>query len=100
MRESPDPNPRRVLAGRANRAQRPPLSAESRQTLRTRTLQVKPWTVSTGPKTAAGKARSSANGRRRQKGAISVRQLRADLAAAKQLIRAVKRFLATVRDSG
>ena len=100
MRKSPDPNPRRVFAGQANRTQRPPLSTESRQSLRTRTLQVKPWIASTGPKTTAGKARSSAIGRLRQKGPISVRQLRADLAAAKQLIRAVKRFLAMVRDSG
>jgi hypothetical protein len=39
--------------------------------------QNQPWLNSTGPKTAAGKARSAANGKLRQTGALSVREVRA-----------------------
>jgi hypothetical protein len=36
-----------------------------------------PWLHSTGPKTATGKARSAANGKLRQTGVLSVREVRA-----------------------
>jgi hypothetical protein len=74
------PNPRRVAAGRKNRLRRGPLTDEGRQLLRLTALRNKPWRFSTGPRTAAGKASSSANGRWRQKSKQSQRQLRAAVA--------------------
>ena len=49
------------------------LSPEGRERLRAAALKHKPWTHSTGPQTAAGRAQAAANGKRRQKGVISVR---------------------------
>ena len=50
------PNPRRVAAGRRNRALRPPLSADARQRLRDSALRNKPWKKSRGPTSDQGKA--------------------------------------------
>jgi hypothetical protein len=36
---------------------------------------VRPWEYSTGPRTAAGRARSALNGKIRQKGRYSIREL-------------------------
>ena len=69
-------NPRRVVAGRRNRLLRGPLTPEGRERLRQAVMKTKPWLSSTGPRTAAGKARSAENGRKRQKGERSIRQLR------------------------
>jgi hypothetical protein len=41
----------------------------------------RPWELTRGPNTAAGKARSAANGRYRQKGQKSLRELQAELQA-------------------
>lgn len=54
-------NPKRVAAGRANRAKRKPISAETREKLRKAIRRNKPWLWSTGPKTAAGKKKSASN---------------------------------------
>ncbi len=48
--------------------------------LRQTALANQPWRYSTGPRTAAGKARSAANGRVTQKHSLSVREVRAVLA--------------------
>lgn len=77
---SAGPNPRRVAAGRANRAKRKGLTAEGRERLRRAALANRPWEHSTGPTTAAGKVQAAANGKRRQLGLTSVRELRAELA--------------------
>lgn len=57
--------PRRItprqLAARKARAARGPLSPETRARLREAILARAPWAASTGPKTAAGKARSRRN---------------------------------------
>ena len=74
------PNPKRVAAGRRNRRKRGPLTAEGREKLRQTALANQPWRYSTGPRTAEGKARSAANGRKRQKGKQSVRELEASVA--------------------
>lgn len=42
--------------------------------------------MSTGPKTAAGKARSAANGKTRQVGSRSVRETRAELVGVRAMI--------------
>lgn len=83
-------SPRRVAAGRANRAKRGPLTAWGRQRLREAALRNRPWLFSTGPKTAEGKSRAAANGKRRQTGPISVREMKADLKEVRSLICAVK----------
>src|SRR5688572_30612704 len=57
-------NPKRVAAGRANRALRQPLSQPSRQKLKDAALAHKPWKHSTGPRTAEGKRRVAGNGRK------------------------------------
>lgn len=54
-------NPKRVAAGRANRAKRKPLSAESREKLRQAIRRNKPWLNSTGPVTEKGKKKSARN---------------------------------------
>jgi hypothetical protein len=69
------PSERRQIAGRLNRAKRKLLSLQTRQTLRAAALRNRPWLRSTGPRTAAGRAQSAANGKRRQKGQYSVREL-------------------------
>jgi hypothetical protein len=87
----------RQIAARANRARRVGLTAAGRQKLVEAARNNQPWRHSTGPRTARGKARSSANGKRRQKGQVSVRELRgqtADLHEAIQCMAALRRTLA------
>jgi hypothetical protein len=74
------PNPRRVEAGRRNRMKWRGFTAEGLERLRLAALRNQPWKRSTGPRTAEGKRRSSENGRGRQKGPVSVRQIEAELA--------------------
>src|SRR3954462_7223030 len=81
------PSPKRVAAGKRNRALRKGLTEEGRQRLREAALLHKPWTHATGPRTPAGKARSAANGRVRQLGPRSIREIRRDLAGLHGLLR-------------
>lgn len=81
------PNPRRVAAGKRNRAKRKGLTSEGRQRLRELASEHQPWMKSTGPKTIPGKAKAAANGKRRQADRLSVRQLRAELAAVRSKVR-------------
>lgn len=69
-------NPRRQAAGKRNQALRRGLSEAGRDRLREAALSHRPWELSTGPRTATGKAIAAANGKRRQKGRYSVRELR------------------------
>ena len=82
----PQPNPRRVAAGRANRAKRGPLTAAGRALLQVAALRTKPWKHATGPKTPAGKRQAALNGRTRQIDTLSIRQMRAELAGVRALI--------------
>ena len=84
------PSPRRVAAGWANRARRGPLSAAGRERLRAAIWRHRPWEQATGPRTATGKAQAVRNGKRRQRGPKSVREMRAELAAVRALIRALR----------
>lgn len=79
-------NPRRVAAGRLNRLKRGPLTPEGRERLRRAVLANRPWEASTGPRTARGKALSAANGKLRQKGERSVREVRRSLAEVTGLV--------------
>jgi hypothetical protein len=85
-----------VAAGRLNRRKRGPLTPEGRERLRQAALAKQPWQHSTGPRTAAGKVKAAANGKRRQTSEHSVREvcrslgefttLAHDLSQARQLI--------------
>jgi len=78
---TPSANPRRVAAGRRNRALRGPLSPDGRDRLREAALANRPWRFSTGPRSVAGKLRVAENGRGRQVGEPSAREVRRQLAA-------------------
>lgn len=52
-----------------------------------------PWKYSTGPKSAAGKAKVAANGKVRQTGPHSYRELLAVAKAARKDLKAVNEFL-------
>ena len=76
----PSPNPRRVAAGKANRQKRRGLTPAGRERLRQAALANRAWLASTGPRTPEGKARAARNGKARQKGGQSVREVRRSLA--------------------
>ena len=61
-------------------------SPEGLERLRASAIATRPWELTCGPRTAEGKARSARNGRVRQKGEKSVRELRAELAGVFDLI--------------
>lgn len=92
------PNPRRVAAGRANRAKRKGLTVAGRERLRLAVSVNRPWEHSTGPRTPAGKAQASANGKVRQVGPFSVRELRAELAEVRTLVREMAEGRAAAND--
>jgi hypothetical protein len=81
------PNPRRVAAGRVNWAKRKGLTPEGREKLREAALANRPWLRTGGPCTPEGKARSAANGRLRQRGPRSVREVRRDLGKLREFVR-------------
>ncbi len=84
------PNAKRVTAGKRNRLQRKGLSAEGRERLRQAALTNQPWRFSSGPKTTRGKASAAANGKKRQKGELSVRELRAEVADVRSLLKSLR----------
>ena len=55
------------------------LTPAGREKLRQTALKHQPWRCSTGPRTAAGKAKVALNGKRRQVGELSVREMRREL---------------------
>jgi hypothetical protein len=70
------PNPRRVAAGKLNRAKRKGLTPAGAERLRRAALAQKPWEHATGPRTPEGKAKAAANGLARAAGRESVRAAR------------------------
>lgn len=88
------PSEKRIQAGRRNRALRGPLTDAGRAALRQAALANRPWAKSTGPTTAAGKAKAAANGKTRQAGPTSVRAARAAAAEARGLIDAMRAAVA------
>ena len=62
------------------------LTPEGREKLRQAALATQPWKLTKGPTTPEGKARSAANGKKRQLGPRSVREIRADLAGLRDLL--------------
>jgi hypothetical protein len=89
-------DPRRVEMGRLSRMKRRGLTPEGREKLRQSTLAFRPWRFSTGPRTAAGKAKVSENGKRRQKGPLSLPVIRAELAEYRALMKGMREARAVV----
>jgi len=83
---SVQPNPKRVVAGRVNRKLAGPISEAGREKLRAAAIANRPWDYATGPKSPEGKQRAALNGKTRQSGPLSVRELRREQAAARVLI--------------
>src|SRR5689334_14627759 len=81
------PNPRRVAAGKRNRAKRQGLTAEGCAKLRQSALATRPWQNATGPRTPEGKARAAQNGKGRQTAEVSTRAVARELAELHQLMR-------------
>src|SRR3954463_2492113 len=82
----PSPSPRRVAAGKLNRQKRGPFTPAGLERLRQAALANRPWEGSTGPRTPAGKAAAARNGRARQRGEVSEREIRRSLTEIKGLI--------------
>ena len=89
-------NPRRQAAGKRNQALRRGLSEAGRDRLREAVLNLRPWELSTGPRSVAGKAIAAANGKRRQKGRYSVRELRQHRQALEARLEPLKQARRTV----
>jgi hypothetical protein len=76
----PQPNPKRVAAGKLNGIKRGELSAEGRERLRQCAHATRPWEHASGPRTAEGKARSARNGRLRRREHVQSQEIRSLLA--------------------
>jgi hypothetical protein len=79
------------------------LTPAGRERLRQMALANQPWRFSTGPRTAAGKARAAANGRRRTQGTYSIRELRcvvADIGSIISQMRDLRHSLTTGTGAG
>jgi hypothetical protein len=102
MSHTPDhqPNPARVAAGRLNRTKRKGITPEGRERLRQTALQHQPWRFACGPKTEAGKAKVARNGKKRQIGPRSVREVRAELRAVRELLRQMRQAQAAADGCG
>jgi hypothetical protein len=76
MNDSSQLTPRQI-AGQQNRQKRNSLSPAARERLRQAVLRNRPWERSTGPRTPQGKLQAAHNGKCRQTGRLSLRELRA-----------------------
>ena len=94
----PAPNPRRVAAGKRNRALNKGPTPEGRERLLQAALANRPWEASNGPRLPRGKAASALNGKAGQKGELSVRELRAELAGLTCVIKEMARCRALALD--
>jgi hypothetical protein len=83
-----------MRSGPSSRCHEPPrddvsrrkLSTESRERLRAAALANQPWTKTRGPVSTQGKKKSAANGKFRQRGEKSRREIQAEIAGVLTLI--------------
>jgi hypothetical protein len=66
------------------------LTPQGREKLRQTALLHQPWRYSTGPRTPAGKAQAALNAKSRQMGLRSFREIKADLADVRSLLREMR----------
>ena len=83
-------DPKKVAAGKLGRWARGPLSQAGRAKLRAAAYRNRPWEHSTGPTTPEGKRKAAANGKVRQTGSRSTRELRADVAELEGLLKSLR----------
>jgi hypothetical protein len=88
-REEANSNSERVAAGKANWAKRRGFTPAGCERLREAALRNKPWLNSRWPRTKAGKAKVATNGKKRQLGLFSLRELRVELAEIRALAKAM-----------
>jgi hypothetical protein len=84
------PNPKRVAAGKLNRSKRGPISSIGKAKLRLAIYRVKPWLLSTGPKTSQGKAESARNGLLRVKNGENLRKVRRNINKISQMMKELR----------
>ena len=84
------PSEKRILAGRRNRQLRGELTPQGREKLRKCALEHQPWRFSTGPTSPEGKKKASLNGKVRQSGPKSVREVKAETSVLWFLIEEMK----------
>jgi hypothetical protein len=93
------PNPRRVAAGKLNQRKRKGLTPAGRERVRQAALRDRPWQFSTGPRTTAGKAKVALNGKHRQLGPRSLREIQRELAEFRKLLGDMREARAAVADA-
>jgi hypothetical protein len=84
------------VAAKLNRQKRGPLSEAGREKLREGALKHCPWRHATGPRTQQGKAQARRNGKRRQSGPLSTREMKAELREARHLVRSIRNLCARI----
>jgi hypothetical protein len=90
LAEALEPNPRRLAAGKRNRALRKGLTEEGRERLRESAHKHKPWRYSTGPRTPEGKKAAIRNGKMRQLGPKSVREVRQEVSDLETFLKEIR----------
>lgn len=91
-----EPSPRRVEAGRRNRQLQKGFTEAGRAILREGIFERKPWLHSTGPGSAAGKAKSARNGRLTKKGYKGTREAARAVSAANKQVRKLRMLRAEI----
>ena len=99
MPEEKEKNPRRVAAGKRNRQLRGDISPAGIESLRQTALKNKPREKSTGPTTAAGKARLAESVSKRRSRPDADRGLEAELQAASQLLREMTKLRRSLKEA-
>lgn len=89
-------SPQRLAANRRNWLLRRGLTEAGRQRLREAALRNRPWAKSTGPRTEQGKTQARINGKLRQKGLLSTREIQAELREIRRLIREFRKVTSVV----
>lgn len=91
-------NPRRIAAGRLNQKKRRGLTNAGRERVRLAAYRIRPWEHSTGPRTAAGKARSARNRHLRKRAGNAYREFRTAVRAligpSVEMRRSIQKFMA------
>ena len=77
---TPTDSPDSLAADPPSEPKRAKHTPEGRERLRLAAIKNAPWRYATGPRSAEGKARSAANGRSKQAGTRSMRDLKRELA--------------------
>jgi hypothetical protein len=89
-------NPKRVAAGKRNRAKWKGFTEEGLQRLRETIFRIKPWRFTRGPTTPEGKAQVARNGKKRQLGPTSIAEAKVEVAGLQRALQALREYRAAV----